>query len=268
MGGGGHPRAGSAAHRASRGESGDHATYRTVFISLPGDILDAEAPLDMGNPTRVQTDVRPSDAALERLAGRLLAASNPVLIAGHELATRDALKKRRNSPKSGAPVYQQTVATLPTSRPSIRLPRCAHPQPATGAFRTLPSRPAGVPGRRRAAHVGAQSGGSAARGHAGGADRRARLGAGQELPGRDRHRRCAGKRCGRCCRSCAQNEPRRKAQSAQRLAEFAKNNWSAKRERLAKDMLAVAAVKPMDPRWLMMTIADALPKMRWWSRKA
>ena len=45
-----------------------------VFISLPGDILDAEAPLDLGKPTRVDADVRPSDAALERLADRLLAA--------------------------------------------------------------------------------------------------------------------------------------------------------------------------------------------------
>src|SRR5258708_23680605 len=52
----------------------------------------------------------------------------------------------------------------------------------------------------------------------------------------------------------------RKARAAQRLAEIAKNNWTAKRERLAKDMLAVAGTKPMDPRWLMMTIADTLPK--------
>jgi len=52
----------------------------------------------------------------------------------------------------------------------------------------------------------------------------------------------------------------RKAQAAQRLAEIAKNNWTAKRERLAKDMLAVAGASPMDPRWLMMTIADTLPK--------
>ncbi|MEQ1808262.1 MAG: thiamine pyrophosphate-binding protein, partial [Burkholderiaceae bacterium] len=62
-----------------------------VFISLPGDILDAQAPLDLGASTRVETDTRPSDAVLEKLADRLLAARNPVLIAGHELATRDAL---------------------------------------------------------------------------------------------------------------------------------------------------------------------------------
>src|SRR5512134_4133064 len=64
-----------------------------VFISLPGDILDAEAALDMGRPTRVDAAARPSDEALARLADVLLGARNPVLIAGHELATRDALQE-------------------------------------------------------------------------------------------------------------------------------------------------------------------------------
>ena len=43
-----------------------------VFISLPGDILNNEAPIDLGEVTRVDTAVRPSDAALEQLARRLL----------------------------------------------------------------------------------------------------------------------------------------------------------------------------------------------------
>src|SRR5690606_155727 len=64
-----------------------------VFISLPGDILDDEAPLDLGRPTHVDARVRPSDAALEALADRLLQAENPVLIAGHELAVRHALEE-------------------------------------------------------------------------------------------------------------------------------------------------------------------------------
>ena len=81
-----------------------------VFISLPGDILDAEAPLDLGHPTRVDANVRPSDGALERLADRLLAARNPVLIAGHELATRDALQEAAQLAEIlGAAVWQQTV---------------------------------------------------------------------------------------------------------------------------------------------------------------
>ena len=42
-----------------------------VFISLPGDILNDEAAIDLGAVTRVDTAVRPSDAALEQLAKRL-----------------------------------------------------------------------------------------------------------------------------------------------------------------------------------------------------
>src|SRR5260370_36995577 len=61
-----------------------------VFISLPGDILNNEAAIDLGEPTRVDTAVRPSDAALEQLARRLLGAKKPVILAGHEIASADA----------------------------------------------------------------------------------------------------------------------------------------------------------------------------------
>ena len=53
-----------------------------VFISLPGDVLDAEVEMDFGAPTRVDGRVRPSDEALEQLAARLLAARNPMILAG------------------------------------------------------------------------------------------------------------------------------------------------------------------------------------------
>jgi benzoylformate decarboxylase len=43
-----------------------------VFISLPGDILNAEAGLDLGRKTRADARVRPSDAALQALAERIL----------------------------------------------------------------------------------------------------------------------------------------------------------------------------------------------------
>lgn len=81
-----------------------------VFLSLPGDVLDDQAALDLGQPTRVEIDVRPSDAVLEKLANRLLAATRPVIIAGHELATRDALDEAGELAELlGAAVVQQTV---------------------------------------------------------------------------------------------------------------------------------------------------------------
>ena len=81
-----------------------------VFISLPGDILNEQDALELGRPTRVDTSGRPSDAGLNRLADRLLAARRPVLVAGHEIATADALKEAAALAELlGAPVYQQTV---------------------------------------------------------------------------------------------------------------------------------------------------------------
>ncbi len=81
-----------------------------VFISLPGDVLNEQDALELGQPTRVDTAGRPSDAALDRLADRLLAARRPVLLAGHEIATSDALEEAAAVAEAlGAPVYQQTV---------------------------------------------------------------------------------------------------------------------------------------------------------------
>ncbi len=82
-----------------------------VFISLPGDILNNEAALELGEATRVDTAVRPSDAALEQLARRLLSAKKPVILAGHEIATADAFAEAVALAETlGAPVLQQTVA--------------------------------------------------------------------------------------------------------------------------------------------------------------
>jgi benzoylformate decarboxylase len=82
-----------------------------VFISLPGDILNNEAAIDMGAVTHVDTAVRPSDAALEALAKRLLSARKPVILAGHEIATADAFAEAVELAETlGAPVLQQTVA--------------------------------------------------------------------------------------------------------------------------------------------------------------
>jgi benzoylformate decarboxylase len=80
-----------------------------VFISLPGDILDAEDDLDLGRSTRIDSAVRPSDEAIDRLAARLLGARNPVIVSGHEIALTGAWEgAARVAELLGAPVYQQT----------------------------------------------------------------------------------------------------------------------------------------------------------------
>ena len=94
-----------------------------VFISLPGDILNNEAPLDLGDVTRVDTAARPSDAALEQLARRLIAAKKPIILAGHEIATSDAFAEAAALAETlGAPVLQQTVvhgAHFPSEHPAF-----------------------------------------------------------------------------------------------------------------------------------------------------
>ncbi|MDP6690870.1 MAG: thiamine pyrophosphate-binding protein [Alphaproteobacteria bacterium] len=94
-----------------------------VFISLPGDILNMEAAIDMGQSTRVDTAVRPSDSTLEQLTGRLLGAQRPVIIAGHEIVASDAFAEAAQLAEMlGAPVYQQTVndgAHFPSEHPAF-----------------------------------------------------------------------------------------------------------------------------------------------------
>jgi benzoylformate decarboxylase len=94
-----------------------------VFISLPGDILNMEATIDLGESTRVDAAARPSDASLENLAARLYQARRPVLIAGHEIVASDAFGEAAQLAEMlGAPVYQQTVndgAHFPSEHPAF-----------------------------------------------------------------------------------------------------------------------------------------------------
>jgi benzoylformate decarboxylase len=78
-----------------------------VFISLPGDILNSEAGIDLGRSTRVDTRVRPSDEALQALTQRILKAQRPVIIAGDEIVKSDALVEAASLAETlGAPAFQ------------------------------------------------------------------------------------------------------------------------------------------------------------------
>jgi len=78
-----------------------------VFISLPGDILNSEAGIDLGRSTRVDTRVKPSDEALQALAARILKAQNPVIVTGDEIVKSDALREAAALAETlGAPAFQ------------------------------------------------------------------------------------------------------------------------------------------------------------------
>lgn len=81
-----------------------------VFISLPGDILNNEAGIDLGASSRIDTAVRPSDASLKVLAERILKAKKPLIIAGDEIVKSDALAIAAEFAETiGAAAYQQSV---------------------------------------------------------------------------------------------------------------------------------------------------------------
>ena len=112
-----------------------------VFVSLPGDILNAEAELDLLACSRVETRVRPSDALVDALVRRLLAAERPVMIVGDEVVKSDALDEAAAFARAlGCAVWQQPVGngahfpsehpcyrgTLPRAQPKVRETLAAH----------------------------------------------------------------------------------------------------------------------------------------------
>src|ERR1700704_4774134 len=106
-----------------------------VFISLPGDILNSEAGLELGRSTRIDTRVRPSDESLDALVQRILKAERPLIIVGDEIVKSDALNEAAAFAEAlGCPVWQQTapygahflsespcfMGSLPRVQPQVR----------------------------------------------------------------------------------------------------------------------------------------------------
>jgi len=233
-----------------------------VFISLPGDVLDEEAEMDLGAPTRIDARVRPSDAALRELAARLLAAANPVIVAGHELAAHDAFAEAAELAELiGAAVYQQTVpyATPFPSEHRACLGALTRNQKLTRAalepydlllclgadllrmsvYSPVDALPEGL----RVVHV-------SERGWELGKNHPTEL----ALQASVKETLAALLPLVRAGRSAGQA-----ARAEARLAALAPRNWSAQRERARLAALEAAEEAPIDPRLLMLRFAEALP---------
>ena len=235
-----------------------------VFISLPGDILNAEAGIDLGASTRVDTRTRPSDAVLDALAKRMLQAERPVIIAGDEIVKSDALEAAAAFAEAlGAPVYQQSapygshflsehacyVGSLSRDQKQVRGILAKH-----DLLVVLGADPVRM---SVWSEVEAQARGPARRPH-----RPRRLGHGQELRGRDgragrRARDAAG--ADAAAQEAGRRAPGRQDQSRARRSS-AKDNWTAKRAQLAERIEGRRDAKPIDPDWLTLQIANALPR--------
>ena len=234
-----------------------------VFISLPGNILDDEAELDFGSPTRVDACTRPSDEAVERLASRLLAAKKPVLIAGRELAHRGVLEEAGElATLLGAAVYQEPVpynARFPSEHPACMgdLTRNQKKVRETleqydlliclGAdllrmspFSPVEPLPDGMP----VIHI---------------SERDWELGKNHPT---EIAFRADVKETLRALLPVlrARRSPEQAEQAARRLDALRTRNWSAQREGERLKASAAASSNPIDPRFLMMSVVDALPE--------
>jgi benzoylformate decarboxylase len=77
-----------------------------VFVSLPVDVLNDEAELDLGVPSRVAPRFAADSAAVERAARILAAARAPVIVAGDAVAQSDARQELADIAELlGAPVH-------------------------------------------------------------------------------------------------------------------------------------------------------------------
>ncbi len=234
-----------------------------VFISLPGDVLEQQAEIDMGAPTRIDARTRPSDEALAALARRLLAAKNPVIIAGQELSTHDAFAEATALAELiGAGVYQQTVpyaAQYPTAhraylgaltrvQKSIRaalepfdLLLCLGADLLrTSVYSPLEPLPAGLP----VVHVSERD-----------------WEMGKNFPTELAVRANVKETLRALLPLLRQMRGADGGAAAERrLAALAPRNWSAQRDKARVAALEVAEEKPVDPRFLMLRFAEALPK--------
>ena len=97
-----------------------------VFLSIPADILNAEAEIELGQPTRIAPHLRGDAAAIEAAARLLAAAQEPVILAGDAVARSGGLSELVGLAEAlGAPVYLEGVdnaAPFPSSHPLFRGP--------------------------------------------------------------------------------------------------------------------------------------------------
>jgi benzoylformate decarboxylase len=95
-----------------------------VFLSLPGDILNAEADVDLMAPTRIAPRIRGDRDAIEAAAALLAKAERPLIIAGDAVAQgRGQAELIELAELIGAPVYAEFVpntASFPASHSLFR----------------------------------------------------------------------------------------------------------------------------------------------------
>lgn len=231
-----------------------------VFLSLPGDVLEAEAEMALGRPTRVDARVRPSDEAINSLAARLLAARNPAILAGRELAERDAWSEAAELAELlGAAVFGETVpycAPFPSEHRAYMGALTRNQRAVREALEphdllvclgadllrmsvhsSVDPLPEGLP----VVHV---------------SERDWELG--KNHPAEIAV--CANVKETLAALLPSLRERADRGGAERRLAALASRNWSAKREKTRVAALEAAEERPVDPRYLVLRFVEMLPK--------
>jgi benzoylformate decarboxylase len=231
-----------------------------VFLSLPGDVLDETVDVDMGRPVRVETGFSPSQKTLESAAAMLLAARRPAIIAGQELAQRDAFAEAAELAELlGAAVYQSSVpytAQFPSAHPAFMgaLTRQQKQVRATLEPHDLllclgadllrmsvysPVEP--LPENLPVIHV-------SERAHELGKNYRTDLAVQADV-----------KQTLHALLPLLRKNADRAAATA-RLSEIKPRNWTAQRDKARVEALLAAETSPIDPAYLVLRFAESLPR--------
>jgi benzoylformate decarboxylase len=231
-----------------------------VFLSLPGDVLDETVEMDLGYPVRVDSEVRPADGPLEEIVKRLLAARRPAILAGHEIALRDAFSDAAELAELlGAAVYQSSIpysAQFPTDHPAFMgaLTRQQKQVRATLEPHDLllclgadllrmsvysPVEP--LPENLPVIHI-------SERAHELGKNYRTDLAVQADV-----------KETLRSLLSLLRKRSRPE-EAQNRLAELKARNWTAQRDKARIEAMLAAETSPIDPQYLMLRFTESLPR--------
>src|SRR5438067_2934521 len=229
-----------------------------VFLSLPGDVLDETAELDMGSTVRVDTAARPSDATLAKVAQLLAAAKRPAILAGQELAMRDAFAEATQCAELlGAAVYGSSIpytapfpaehdaymGALTRQQPQVRKTLEAHDVLLVLGADLLrmsvysPVEP--LPPELPVIHI---------------SERASELGKNYRT---DVAVQADVKQTLRALLPLLKIDPQA---ATQRLAELKRSNWSAQCDKARMDAMLAAETKPIDPQYLALRFTEALPR--------
>src|SRR6516164_1909741 len=234
-----------------------------VFISLPGDILNAFGVIDLGQATRVDTRARPSEDSLRELAERLLRAKRPVIIAGHEIIRSDAFAEAaRFAEIMGCPVYDQTVlqgSHFPTDHAAYLGPLSRDQKTVRARLdpydtvislgsdflrMSVYSEVEPLPPHMSVIQIGLND-----------------WEMGKTYPAEIAVRADVNETLHVLTPLVAElGGATQRRRAADGLAALSGRNWTANRKARADVAFAKAAMRPIDPEWLMLTIADLPPQ--------